>query len=191
MRAVSLRLSERASGEAARVRGETGRTKAAPTTLRRPREQGAQCVGIKPRCVTTRSSQSHSHATRSLVHAFHDHIDHLLVEMYTTNEQEKAESCEERPVRGEPSAGKCARARPAASAQHAAGSGRGCKMKARAHARPHRQDEEHGSRDQPEHVERGDALWCGRACHGARAAVRSGAAGRQRPVALLHRGRKG
>ena len=66
-------------------------------------------------------------------------------------EQEKAESCEERPVRGEPSAGKCARARPAASAQHAAGSGRGCKMKARAH----RQDEEHGSRDQPEHVERG------------------------------------
>ena len=37
-------------------------------------------------------------------------------------------------MRGEPSAGRCARARPAASAQHAAGSGRGGKMKARAHA---------------------------------------------------------
>ena len=56
---------------------------------------------------------------------------------------------------------------------------------------PHRQDEEHGSRDHPEHVERAGAVWYGRACHGARAAVRSGAAGSERPAALLHRERQG
>ena len=84
---------------------------------------GQACV--KPRCVTSRSSRTHSAVT----HTSHSRLTTIDSGNVQNERARKAESGEERPERGEPSAGRCARARPAASAQHAAGSERGCKLK--------------------------------------------------------------